>query len=148
MVPVRFDGRILLARRAAAKTHPLTWEFPAGSALAGETSEEAVIRELAEESGLRVAPADLTLLRRITESRAFFDLYIARVAEPDVIVPDPAEVAEAHWADLAEFEQRKASGDFAGPWYDRFDVLGTDLIEAIQRASDLLDAHLDPLEGR
>ena len=63
-------------------------------------------------------------------------------------VPDPAEVAEAHWADLAEFEQRKASGDFAGPWYDRFDVLGTDLIEAIQRASDLLDAHLDPLEGR
>lgn len=35
---VRDDGLVLVTLRAASKDHPLTWEFPAGSALAGETS--------------------------------------------------------------------------------------------------------------
>lgn len=35
---VRPDGRVLTTRRAAVKDWPLSWEFPAGSALAGETS--------------------------------------------------------------------------------------------------------------
>ena len=34
---VRPDGRVLTTRRAAVKDWPLSWEFPAGSALAGET---------------------------------------------------------------------------------------------------------------
>ena len=44
------DGRVLLTQRAAEKEFPLTWEFPGGSAFAGETSAQAVAREFREEN--------------------------------------------------------------------------------------------------
>ena len=40
---VRGDGLVLVTRRAAAKDWGLTWEFPAGSALTGESSEQAAV---------------------------------------------------------------------------------------------------------
>ena len=50
-------GRILITQRKADKEWaPLKWEIPGGGVRAGETSEQAVIREVAEETGLRFAP--------------------------------------------------------------------------------------------
>lgn len=46
------DGRVLLARAAPGKPHEGAWEFPGGKVDAGETPEEALIRELAEELGV------------------------------------------------------------------------------------------------
>lgn len=46
-------GRILITQRKADKEWaPLKWEIPGGGVRAGETSEEAVRREVAEETGL------------------------------------------------------------------------------------------------
>jgi len=53
---VVFDaGCVLLVRRAKA---PLAgeWSLPGGAVELGETLEEAIMREMAEETGLRVAP--------------------------------------------------------------------------------------------
>ena len=49
------DGRILLARRPEGKKMAGLWEFPGGKLQPGETPEQAVIRELAEELGIDVA---------------------------------------------------------------------------------------------
>ncbi|MHA7172045.1 NUDIX domain-containing protein [Arthrobacter monumenti] len=37
----RSDGAVLLTQRSATKEYPLAWEFPGGSALAGESSNDA-----------------------------------------------------------------------------------------------------------
>lgn len=53
------DGRYLITQRAADKSWaPLWWEIPGGGVRAGESSEEAVRREVLEETGIDVAGAD------------------------------------------------------------------------------------------
>ncbi len=43
------DGRVLMARRPVGKEFAGYWEFPGGKIEAGETPEQALIRELREE---------------------------------------------------------------------------------------------------
>lgn len=49
-------GRVLLAERTGDHALAGFWEFPGGKIGAGETSEAALVRELAEEIGVRVNP--------------------------------------------------------------------------------------------
>ncbi|MEM9332692.1 MAG: (deoxy)nucleoside triphosphate pyrophosphohydrolase, partial [Pseudomonadota bacterium] len=47
------DNRILLAQRPEGKSMAGLWEFPGGKIEDGETPEEALIRELEEELGVK-----------------------------------------------------------------------------------------------
>lgn len=49
------DGLVLAARRSAAMTLPLKWEFPGGKLEAGESAEDCLQRELVEELGVTIA---------------------------------------------------------------------------------------------
>ena len=46
------DGLVLAARRSAAMSMPLKWEFPGGKIHPGESPEECLRRELLEELGI------------------------------------------------------------------------------------------------
>jgi len=58
-VIVRPDGRFLITKRVMTKAWaPGWWEVSGGAAQAGEDSEDAVRREILEETGLDVSGAD------------------------------------------------------------------------------------------
>lgn len=74
------NDRVLMARRSAKRRlYPNTWSFPGGHVEAGETFEQALIRELVEELGVLVK--DARLLTRLevpsdgAQSCRFFHLY-------------------------------------------------------------------------
>jgi 8-oxo-dGTP diphosphatase len=53
------EGRVLVQRRPAGKSMAGLWEFPGGKVETGEVPEAALVRELGEELGVIVNPADL-----------------------------------------------------------------------------------------
>jgi len=133
VVVVRGDGLVLMTRRAAVKDWGLYWEFPAGSALAGETSAEAAVRELAEEAGVRVSTDALALVGRLVEKTAVFDVYLAHVAGDPELELDPDEVCESAWVSFAEALRRCAAGEMAAPWVPRLERFGARLAELVEQ---------------
>lgn len=52
-------GKFFICKRPAGKHLGGYWEFPGGKAEAGETEEQALVRECGEELGVTVRPAGL-----------------------------------------------------------------------------------------
>jgi 8-oxo-dGTP diphosphatase len=96
------DGRILIVRRARPPAHGL-YTLPGGGVELGETLEEAVIREVREETALEVRPVALAGYRQAIArdaegkvERHFVILpFAARWISGEVSLNE--ELAEAHW---------------------------------------------------
>lgn len=56
----RSDGRWLMHRRPEGKHHAGLWEFPGGKVETAEIPVDALVRELAEELGIRCLAEDCT----------------------------------------------------------------------------------------
>src|SRR5882762_2074893 len=80
---VDVDGRVLLAQRPEGKHLAGLWEFPGGKVHAGETPEEALIRELKEELDIDTDVRCLAPLTFASHSYPDFHLlmplYVCRV---------------------------------------------------------------------
>lgn len=61
------EGRFLIAQRPPGKSSAGRWEFPGGKIDGNETPEQALVRELREELGIEVAPAQLQFVMRVDE---------------------------------------------------------------------------------
>ena len=68
------DGRVLIAQRPEGKGMSGLWEFPGGKIEAGETPEQALIRELNEELGILVKEPCLAPFTFASHSYAAFHL--------------------------------------------------------------------------
>lgn len=128
---VRDDGLVLLTLRSAIKDYPLMWEFPAGSALAGETSIQAAERELREETGLAALPESMRLVGRFTEATALFDFYVTKSRDAAELDVDNDEVDDAEWVTLDEVARRWDADLMAGPWAPRLVEFWPRLVELV-----------------
>jgi 8-oxo-dGTP diphosphatase len=52
---IEHEGKVLAARRGAAMSQPLQWEFPGGKVEPGESLPASLAREITEELGVTVA---------------------------------------------------------------------------------------------
>ncbi len=71
---VNEQGKVLVTQRPAGKSMAGKWEFPGGKIEAGETPENALIRELKEELDIDVTAACLAPLSFASHSYADFHL--------------------------------------------------------------------------
>lgn len=96
-------GNLLLTRRAPQKTYAGTWENSGGAAKAGETSLQAIVRELFEETGIRADASELELLESGKDNIAFYDYYCLQRDIPlSQIVLQPGETDGAQWASFQQ----------------------------------------------
>ena len=114
----RHDGKFLITQRALDKHWaPGWWEVSGGGVMAGERSEDAVVREVREETGLDVSGAEggyLFSYRRESEGDNYFvDIYrfFLDFDENDV-TPQLAEMQGFRLADKAEIESLAQQGVF------------------------------------
>jgi len=100
------EAALLLTRRAAGMTrHAGQWALPGGRIDEGESVEEAALRELHEEVGLRLEPAEVlgTLDDYVTRSGFVITPVVVWAGTAAELVPNPAEVASIHRIRMREF---------------------------------------------
>ena len=108
-----YDGRghILLTRRAKGKSFAGTWENSGGAAQTGETSRQAIARELFEETGIKADPEEFEFLETDRERNMFFDHYCLqrRVHLKDIVLL-PGETDGVMWASFGKIHWMMRSG--------------------------------------
>jgi 8-oxo-dGTP diphosphatase len=91
------DGSVLLARRPEGRELAGLWEFPGGKIEPGEQPEEALVRELEEELGVRVKHENLVPLTFVSHSYREFHLlmplYLCEAWEGNVAAEEGQELA-------------------------------------------------------
>ena len=128
------DGKWLVTRRAENKSEPLKWEAPGGSALAGESSKQAVYREIKEEIGIDLVGGELfkTFRReKITwENPGFLDVWLFKLDfDTSEVVLQEEEVCDVKWASSTDILKMMDNDEFVPmkefPYYE-------DIFEQIQ----------------
>lgn len=104
-------GEYLLTQRAPNKGYPLFWETTGGSAVAGDDSLTAALRELREETGLALDPASGTLLRTFVRTDTFCDVWcFEHDFDLSALVLQPGETIAARAAAPAEILRLRDEG--------------------------------------
>jgi mutator protein MutT len=111
---------VLLTQRRKDKLHGGTWEPTGGLVISGETSIEAIKRELGEEIGLDVEESKIQLIYKDKEDNFFKDVYIIRDDIPiDAIKFNDGEVIDAKYVAIDEFKQMFENGEI-NKWNESF----------------------------
>lgn len=96
---------VLTRRTRTLSSHGGQWALPGGRIDAGETPEQAALRELHEEVGLALGP-DAVLGRLddfVTRSGFAITPVVVWAGEARTLVPNPAEVGSIHRIPVEEF---------------------------------------------
>jgi 8-oxo-dGTP diphosphatase len=112
------DGRVLIVRRARPPAHGL-YTLPGGGVELGETLEQAIIREVREETNLEIEPVALAGYRQAIArdgegriERHFVILpFAARWIGGEVSLND--ELAEAHWLEPSALTELQTTDGLA-----------------------------------
>ncbi|SFS76095.1 8-oxo-dGTP diphosphatase [Paenibacillus sp. BC26] len=103
------SGNILIVKNK--KGDSFYWGLPGGAVERGETLEQAVIREVKEETGFNIVVTGLNSVREMyfseTEHHAVIVTFIAKVVSGTIdILNDPDnDIAEVKWANIETVKQ-------------------------------------------
>jgi 8-oxo-dGTP pyrophosphatase MutT (NUDIX family) len=99
------------------------WENTGGSAVAGDDSLSAAVREVKEEIGLDVSPENSKLIKSSIREDSFFDVWLFQQDFDlgDVILQEN-ETVDAKYATLDEIERMIQNGEFI-PVHHSLDIL-------------------------
>ncbi len=98
------NGSILIAKRKQGQHLAGLWEFPGGKVEEGETTEEALLRELREEVGIsldRCSPL-IMLEHEYPEKKVVLDVYRVTEFSGEAKGMEGQEVA---WVDVCDLEK-------------------------------------------
>jgi len=116
------QNRVLVTLRDPAKeSYPNHWENTGGSALTGETSLSAAVRELEEETGILAREDELVLIGSEITRDSFVDHYLLRRDLPlSEVRLQHGETADARWVTLSELDAMIADLSLARPIGEQF----------------------------
>ena len=97
------EERFLICQRPANKARALLWEFVGGKAEAGESLQEALIRECREELSITVAVDDvfMDVIHEYPDITVHLTLFNSRIAEG---VPTLLEHNDLRWIRVDEID--------------------------------------------
>jgi 8-oxo-dGTP pyrophosphatase MutT (NUDIX family) len=112
---------LLTLRAAGLRAHRGQWALPGGRCDEGETPIMAALRELHEELGLELGPADVLGLLDDYPTRSGYLItpVVVWATASTALSPNPSEVASVHRIALSEVEQADAFDFVAIPESDR-----------------------------
>lgn len=96
--------RFLACQRPANKSRALLWEFVGGKVEAGESFEDALIRECREELAVTVKPLDIFMevVHEYPDLTVHLVLFNAKIAEGEITL---LEHNDARWLSPSEIPQ-------------------------------------------
>lgn len=109
--------QILLTLRSPRKIlMPNLWEGTSGSVHAGETSLDAAIRELREETGIVANPEEITFLGTARKAASFVDIFVThKKVDLSEIVLQEDETVAAKWVTFPQLQEMERRGELAFP---------------------------------
>ena len=125
------SGKLLIQQRQPFKKGwPGLWDMTVGGAVtAGETSAQAIVRELEEELGLVWDLQDEPPALTVGFDHGFDDIYLLRgEVELSELRLQPEEVAQAKWATQEEVHRMLCDGTFI-PYHESLIALLFDMRE-------------------
>jgi len=125
IVTINSNNQILTTHRSPEKEqYPDLWEITAGSAVSGESSECAALRELFEETGIKASPNELVKIGTLMGNTAFIDVYMIR-KDIDItsLIMQPGETTEAKWVTFEQFTHMVEKKEVAKSVAKRFSAI-------------------------
>lgn len=111
--------RVLMVRRRVSEGE-LMWQFPAGAIEAGETAEQAAVRETLEETGLTVEAVKLLGERVHPKTKRMMSYTACDAVAGEAFVADADELSEVAWITHGQIGEYVPYGLF-GPVQDYLD---------------------------
>lgn len=123
-------GELLVQKRAEhLDFEPGIWATTGGSALAGEDSQQAMLRELKEELGIAAAPGEFVKLKRLVRKDSILDIWLVRKeVDLDEVALQPEEVSAVKYISPGTMLELAKDGAFHNYGREYFQFLLKEIV--------------------